>query len=210
MLIYRDTLIEALPLRERPGAIGLVLSLEGARYYVFVSRQSRDQVAKSATSAKIAMNEGILTHFDKNRPKQTGQQFRDKFDEVAPLARSLAAQRGVEVEGRHAEELMIEQFDACRDNFVALRGRPPAKAEVFLSHCPCQTKDRAPSPARRLGAEYYPQTCKAKLLQFCTTGSRASMSWKVYYQHDMGAQRLDINESVGNLVMCRQPAYIIT
>ncbi len=202
MLIYRETLTEALALRERPGAVGLVLSLEGARYYVFISRQSRDQVANSAVGHRLKVNAQLL-----NRTL-TPSEYQAKFASLLPIARYLAVQREVDAEGRHAEELMIERFNECIQNFVALRGRPPAKAEVFLSHCPCQSKDPGASPARMLAGTFYPSTCKAKLTKFCTTGARSAIAWRVYYQFDIGVSKLDINERLNNLVMCKQPAFI--
>ncbi|MGY2274104.1 MULTISPECIES: hypothetical protein [Pseudomonas] len=202
MLVYRNTLSEALPLRERAGAIGLVLSLEGARYYVFVSRQSRDQVANSAVGNKLRVSAQLL------KVPPSPQIHQAKYAQLLPIARDLATQRGVEAESRHAEELLIEHFDECVQNFVALRGRPPAKAEVFLSHCPCQSKDPGASPARTLAGTYYEATCKAKLIKFCTSATRAAISWKVYYQFDIGTSKLDINENLGNLTMCKQPAFI--
>jgi hypothetical protein len=204
MLVYRDTLKEALPLRERPGAIGLVLSLEGARYYVFISRQSREQVANSAVGNKLKLHAQLL-----NRTL-TASEHQDSYRSMLPVAQALVAQRGVDVESRHAEELLIEHFDECVQNFVSLRGRPPAKAEVFLSHCPCQSKDPGASPARMLAGTFYEATCKAKLMKFCTTGNRAAMSWKVYYQFDIGSSKLDINEHLNNLTLCKQPAFINT
>lgn len=204
MLVYRDTLTEALPLRERPGAIGLVLSLEGARYYVFISRQSREQVANSAVGSKLKLHAQLL------KRTLTADQHQEKYRSMLPVAQDLVAQRQVDVESRHAEELLIEHFDECVQNFVSLRGRPPAKAEVFLSHCPCQSKDPGASPARMLAGSFYEATCKAKLMKFCTTGTRAAISWKVYYQFDIGSSKLDINESLNNLTMCKQPAFINT
>ena len=202
MLVYRDTLTQALPLRERPGAVGLVLSLEGARYYVFVSRQSREQVANSAVGNKLKLHAQLLGG------ALTPAQHQEKYRSMLPLAVALATQREVAAESRHAEELLIERFDECVGNFVALRGRPPAKAEVFLSHCPCQAKDPGASPARMLAGAFYDATCKAKLIKFCTTGARAAIAWKIYYQFDIGASKLEINENLGNLRMCKQPAYI--
>lgn len=204
MLVYRNTLREALPLRERPGAIGLVLSLEGARYYVFVSRQSREQVANSAVGNKLKLHAQML------KRTLTKDQHQKLYQATLPVALNLVTQRGVQAESRHAEESMIEHFDECVQNFVALRGRPPAKAEVFLSHCPCQSKDPGASPARMLAGTHYEATCKAKLIKFCTTGSRSAISWKVYYQFDIGTSKLDINENLGNLTMCKQPAFINT
>jgi hypothetical protein len=206
MLVYRDTLREALPLRERPGAIGLVLSFEGARYYVFVSRQSRQQVANSAVGNKLKMH-NELQMFAR---KLTTNQHQELYRAMLPLALGQATQRQVLAESRHAEELMIEHFDDCVRNFVSLRGRPPGKAEVFLSHCPCQSKDPGASPARMLADTQYEATCKAKLIKFCTTGARSAIAWKVYYQFDIGTSKLDINENRGNLIMCKQPAFIIT
>lgn len=202
MLVYRDTLTEALYLRKRPGAIGLVLSLEGARYYVFVSRQSRDQVASSSVDSKIKLHAQLLGR------TPTTDQYEEKYRAMLPAALDLVARRQVEFENRHAEELLIEHFDECVQNFITLRGRPPLKAEVFLSHCPCQSKDSGASPARMLAGTFYEATCKAKLLKFCTTGRRAMMLWKVYYQFDIGTSKLDINVRVNNLVMCKQPAFI--
>ncbi|MGY2293124.1 hypothetical protein ACW9H6_25945 [Pseudomonas sp. SDO528_S397] len=193
-----------MPLRERPGAIGLVLSFEGARYYVFVSRQSRDQVANSAVGNKLKLHAQLLGR------TLTKDQHQERYHAMLPVALSLATQRQVEAESRHAEESMIEHFDECVQNFVALRGRPPAKAEVFLSHCPCQSKDPGASPARMLAGTHYEATCKAKLIKFCTTGARSAISWKVYYQFDIGTSKLDINENLGNLTMCKQPAFIVT
>ncbi|MDY7531571.1 hypothetical protein RGV33_07755 [Pseudomonas sp. Bout1] len=204
MLVYRDTLTEALPLRERPGAIGLVLSLEGARYYVFISRQSREQVANSAVGSKLKLHAQLL------KRTLTADQHQEKYRSMLPVAQDLVAQRQVDVESRHAEELLIEHFDECVQNFVSLRGRPPAKAEVFLSHCPCQSKDPGASPARMLAGSFYEATCKAKLMKFCTTGTRAAISWKVYYQFDIGSSKLEINENLNNLTMCKQPAFINT
>ncbi|MDR9753250.1 hypothetical protein RG836_17510 [Pseudomonas sp. SZMC_28357] len=204
MLVYRNTLREALPLRERPGAIGLVLSLEGARYYVFVSRQSREQVANSAVGNKLKLHAQML------KRTLTKDEHQKLYQATLPVALDLVTQRGVQAESRHAEESMIEHFDECVQNFVALRGRPPAKAEVFLSHCPCQSKDPGASPARMLAGTHYEATCKAKLIKFCTTGSRSAISWKVYYQFDIGTSKLDINENLGNLTMCKQPAFINT
>ena len=59
-----------------------------------------------------------------------------------------------------------------------------------------------------LAGTYYEATCKAKLIKFCTTGTRAAISWKVYYQFDIGTSKLDINENLGNLILCKQPAFI--
>jgi hypothetical protein len=56
LLIYADTLIQAVSLRRRLDAFGLIVNLDSVRYYVFHSRQSPEQVANTVTSQKIAVH----------------------------------------------------------------------------------------------------------------------------------------------------------
>lgn len=201
MLILANTLTEAVALRKRPGAISLIVSLDGARYYVFHSRQSPEQVANTLVSRKVAMHLQLV-----RTPLAPKQWQNDEWKRIAPTARKVAAQRGMD-DGRHAEEAMIEKWSECLADYRRLRGRSPSMAEVYLTHCPCQESDAAPSPARVLDGTLYPKSCRLKLRAFCLTGTRASVRWRVYYEHPFHGRSLD--ETYGSLRIAPLPAYIV-
>lgn len=202
MLVY-NTLTEALPSRAKSGSIGLVLSLEGARYYVFNSRQSRDQVASSNLQKKIALHHELL-HGNQPYVHSIGQQ---KYQLLIPFAMGIAAQTYINPDGRHAEELMIESWDEILHDFNTIRGRNPIKAEVFLSFCPCQVTNSNPSPERILGYSLYPVSCHQKLNRFCSTGNRIQMKWSIYYDHPFkNAPGLNVNSF--NLRIMKLPPHI--
>lgn len=200
MLIHADTLAEAVVLRRRSGAVGLIANLDGARYYVFHSRQSPEQVANTMTSQKVALHLELL-----RAPQPSNQWLQAEWRRIVPTARQVAAQCGMD-DGRHAEEVMIETWSECLADFQRLRGRPPSVAEVYLTHCPCQESNEAPSPARVLDGTLYPASCRLKLRSFCLTGTRASVRWRVYYEHPFHGQWLD--ETYGPLVIQPLPAHI--
>jgi len=204
MLVFRNTLTEAQPLRQRAGAVGLILSLEGARYYVVLSRQTRDQVASSNLGNKLDLHRELRQRFNQPAIAATRQQ---EYTRLIPAARNFAAQTAMDPEGRHAEESMIEKWAETLQNFRALRGRAPKKAEVFLTHCPCQVANASPSPQRMLAGANYPVSCHQKLVRFCTTGNRATISWKIFYDHPFGGVA-GLNVNQGNLTIGRIPAYI--
>lgn len=207
-----NTLSEALPRRVRPGAVGLVLSLEGARYSVFLSTQSRDQVASSSVGGqggqggKIDLHRELLSRFHGPQPVLGAMQRQAEYLRILPFARAAAASTGMMVEARHAEESMIEDWDRSYQDFVALRGRAPRRAEVFLSHCPCQVTNAAPSTGKYLNGAAYSASCHEKLKTFCTTGNRVGMKWTVYFDHPF--QGLSLNVTHANLRICLRPDYI--
>jgi hypothetical protein len=110
-------------------------------------------------------------------------------------------------DGRHAEEAMIERWSECLADFRRLRGRPPKLAEVYLTHCPCQESNEAPSPARVLAGTMYEATCRRKLRAFYLTGTRANLRWRVYYEHPFQGKALD--ETHGSFVIAPLPAHIV-
>lgn len=202
-MLIRNTLIEALPLRAKSGSVGLVLSLEGARYYVFHSRQSRDQIVSSNLQKKIALHHELV---NSNTPYNNAQ-GQKKYQELFPFAMDIAAQTYMEPEGRHAEESMIENWNKIVQDFYLVRGRLPRKADVFLNFCPCQVFNKNPSPARMLDHTYYPISCHEKLKKFCLTGNRLDMKWSIYYEQQFqNAPILNINFC--NLKVMRLPQEI--
>lgn len=203
-MLVRNTLTEALPLRARLGTVGLVLSLEGARYYVFHSRQSRDQIASGNLQQKIALHHELL-HGNQPYNHAQGQQ---QYMTLLPFARAMAAQTYMEPEGRHAEESMIENWNNISHDFNTVRGRPPRRADVFLNFCPCQVINNNPSPARVLDHTHYPISCHRKLQQFCSTGNRLQMKWTIYYEQQF-QNAIGLNTHVGNLRIMRLPPYIV-
>lgn len=217
MLIHANTLTEAVALRKRPGAISLIVSLDGARYYVFHSRQSPEQVANTLVTRKIAMHlqlvrERLAQNQDLDELAVAHSACDDsawqddEWNRIVPTARKIAAQRGMD-DGRHAEEAMIEKWSECLADYRRLRGRSPSVAEVYLTHCPCQESDAAPSPARVLDGTLYPKSCRLELRAFCLTGTRASVRWRVYYEHPFHGRSLD--ETYGSLRISPLPAYIV-
>lgn len=200
MLTHASTLTEAVALRNRPGAVSLILNLEGTRYYVFHSRQTPEQVANAATFQKINLHRELL-----GQPALDDAQRQAAWARIVPTARAVAAQSAMD-EGRHAEEAMIEGYGACLDDFWRLRGRKPTDAEVYLTHCPCQMSNLAPSPARVLGGMTYVASCHLKLRAFCTTGTRTGTRWRVYYEHPFQGGRLD--ETHGSLVIAPLPPHV--
>ncbi|MET0341957.1 MAG: hypothetical protein ABW252_13210 [Polyangiales bacterium] len=200
MLTHAPTLTRAVALRNRPGAVSLILNLEGARYYVFHSRQTPEQVANAMTFQKINLHQEL-----RGQPPLANAQRQAEWARIVPTAHAVAAQSSMD-DGRHAEESMIESWSACLDDFVRLRGRRPTSAEVYLTHCPCQMSNQAPSPARVLDGMTYAASCHLKLRAFCTTGTRASTRWCVYYEHPFQGARLD--ETHGSLVIAPLPAHI--
>jgi len=202
----RNTLSEALPLRTRAGAIGLVLSLEGAKYYVFISRQSRDQVASSNAGNKVRLHDELKRRFVPTAPALTQEMHQEKYQSILPVARAVAATTAMAPDGRHAEESMIEEWHLARTDFLRVRGHMPRKAEVFLTHCPCQLGNNAPSPVRQLSGIIFPESCHRKLMQFVSTGDRAPMKWTVYY--DAPFQGLSLHLNTGNLRIMLKPAYL--
>jgi len=201
-MLVRDTLTEAIALRPRAGAVGLVLSLEGAAYYVFHSYQTRDQLASSNLRGKIELHDELLGR------NETAQQKQNRYTNLIDHARNMAATTAVGPEGRHAEEVMIENWGGCTADFMNRRGRFPSKAEVFLTYCPCQPANAQPSPVRTIHNIIYPLSCAAKLQTFCTTGDRIGMNWKVYFDHPFGGVP-GLNYNVGNLTIGPLPDYIV-
>ena len=202
-MLARDTLQEARHLRERPGAIGLVLGLDDLRFYVFHSRQTQDQVANSNTTLKTRLNRELAGRFAGFRgqpfmqtlaPVDTPALWQDNFRALLPFSRAAAQATQMDPEGRHAEEEMIENWQVCVADFFARHQRAPQGATVYLSHCPCQPDNTSPSPVRRLGGKMYSATCAMKLKQFCTTGDRAQMPWTVYYQNPFGDLNIDLTQ----------------
>ncbi len=72
MLEVANTLSEALPKRTRAGAIGLVLGLDGSKYYVFRSHQSREGVTNSMVRTKIGLHEELLRMTSSRRRQEPG------------------------------------------------------------------------------------------------------------------------------------------
>jgi hypothetical protein len=202
-MLVRNTLTEARPLRDRPGAVGLVLSLEGARYYIFHSRQTRDQVASSMTRTKIDLHQELAARF--NQPVIPNNQRQAEYLRLAPAVRAAAATTAMDPAGRHAEEMMIENWDACVHDFQRHRGRAPLTAEVFLSYCPCQPTNNAPSPRRTFNGIVYPVSCSEKLKVFCR--HRLGMKWTVYYDHPF-QNIAALNITIHNLRIMTRPAHI--
>ncbi|MEZ2578468.1 hypothetical protein [Buttiauxella ferragutiae] len=202
-MLVRNTLTEALPLRARLGTVGLVLSLEGARYYVFHSHQSRDQIAGVNLQQKIALHHELLRG---NQPYNHAQD-QQKFMALLPFARAMVAQTHMEPEGRHAEESMIENWNNILHDFKTVRGHPPRWADVFLNFCPCQVINNNPSPTRVLDHTHYPISCHRKLQQFCSTGNRLQMKWTIYYEQQF-QNAMGLNIHVGNLRIMKLPPYI--
>jgi hypothetical protein len=212
LVTIKDTLTEAMPSRDRPGAVGLILSLEGARYSVFVSEQTRDQVASSSVGGragvggKIDLHRELLGRFGNPQPALAPMARQAEYLRILPAARAVAATTGMDPEGRHAEESMIELWDQSVNDFLALRGWPPAKAEAFLTHCPCQVTNAVPSTAKHLNGFAYPASCYEKLKTFCASGNRVGMNWNVYFDHPFGGLALDVVH--GNLRIRPRPVYI--
>lgn len=207
-MLVRNTLTEALPLRTRAGAVGLVLSLEGARYYVFHSRQTRDQVASSVLQRRLELHHDLLHRGHEDPPPYDSAQGQLRYRELIGFARNMAARTAMDPEGRHAEEAMIEHWDEVLRDFANHRHRLPRCADVFLTYCPCQVTNRDPSPARQLGRIHYPLSCHEKLRRFCTTENRSHMHWTVYYEHlFQTVPGLDIH--YGNLRIQRLPPHIV-
>jgi hypothetical protein len=135
------------------------------------------------------------------------QQRQAEYRRILPFARAAAAATPMMVESRHAEESMIENWDRSYQDFVARRGRAPRKADVFLSHCPCQVANTSPSTGKHLAGNPYPASCYEKLKTFCTTGDRVGMKWTVYFDSPFLGQTLDVTH--GNLRICPRPDYIL-
>jgi hypothetical protein len=164
------------------------------------SRQSPEQVANALASRKIALHLQLV-----RTPLAPNQWLQDEWERIVPTAREVAAQRGMD--GRHADEVMIEKWSECLADYRRLRGRPPSVAEAYVTHCPCQESSDAPSSARLLDGTMYPESCRLEPRAFCLTGTRASMRWRVYHEQPFQSQSLD--ETYGSLVIAPLPAHIV-
>lgn len=206
MLVY-GTLTEAMKHRRRSGATGLVLSLDGALYFVFHSYQSREQLASSSARAHINITNELHTKFHDPNFKPSSDADQAKWaDKVFPFANKLAEQLGLPEEGRHAEEMMIENWSLCCDRYREVRKGPPKMAEVFLEFCPCQITNANASTAKMLAGHNYPRSCKEKLLFFTQEGDRASMKWRIYWDQMFHGQSFDLQND--KLKIIKTPDYV--
>src|SRR5579863_1541401 len=210
-VVPAKTLTEAveITLRAREGnQIWLILALDGNRYYRFHSqvnlgqnmfRQASNMVdvnaqirAAFATAQQVgnltpsvvkAMQApGNLTPLERN---QRGHALGDNH--LLPDARELRA--FVDEDG-HAEEFLIANWRQVHADYISATGKSLKKAEIILSHTPCQAGDRTPSRARMFDEASYGASCRSKLYQFFKTNS--SVKWKVYWVDKFGvAESLD-------------------
>lgn len=207
MLVY-NTLSEAMPHRRRPGATGLILSLDGAVYFVFHSYQSRDQLASSSARAHINItNEINKRNLGGNYKAPSIEADQQKWrDKVLPVAKMQAEAAGIQNDGRHAEEVMIESWDKCCVEYRRRRNGFPSIADVFLEFSPCKIDNHEPSPARPLAGRSYPVSCQDKLREFCNTGDRCGVKWRIYW--DQAFQGLASNIVHGNMIIQQRPSYM--
>ena len=191
----------------RPGAVWLILSLEGRRYYIFHSRQSREQVIitnaglKRSLHRELAERFGNSERYDVDRVVQQAQ-----LNRALPFARAIAGDE-IELECRHAEEVMIESWSRCLSDFRSASGRLPNTAEIFLSHCPCQVANDSPSFGRKINGVSFPNSCYEKLKLFCIKMTPEIAKWNVYYEYSFHGRILDV--CMGKLRISKRPLHIL-
>lgn len=205
-----NTLTQARAYTSRAGAVWCVLSLEGARYYVFHSHETRDQVANKNVGNKRALHMELALKFPRLQAtypfNATTGQKQAIYHQLLPTAQDMAGHAGIDPDGRHAEEHIIESWPQIRADFVGARSRLPTKAEVFLSYCPCQQANAHPSPRRIFNGTIYPVSCFDKLVHFCNRDDPALMTWVIYYNSPF--QSLSVTGTRGNLRIMQRPPYI--
>ena len=205
-MIIRNTLTEAMTVARARGnlTVWLVLSLEGAVYFVFFSRQDLVGLANRNAFLRVGLNAQIRGELP---PVDQARQL--VWQRIQPVALSAATHSVVDPAGRHAEESMIEHWPQCLVEFLARRNRPPRRADIFISHSPCFQGAASPSPARILGGVQYPVSCEQKLRIFTHTGDRVGIRWSVYYELAFGGRGpLQANFHYGHLRVQRRPNYI--
>lgn len=206
-MLVRDTLTEAMALARSRGnrTVWLVLSLEGAVYFVFFSRQDVVGLANTNAYMRVALNAQIRGEV----PPANGAAYQQVWNGIRPTALQAATHSVVDPTDRHAEESMIEQWDPCVAAFVAGRGRTPRKAEIFLSHSPCFPTAAQPSPPRMLAGAHYPASCEEKLKTFAGSGTRSLMRWSVYYERAFGGRTVpQANFQHQNLRVLSIPGHV--
>jgi hypothetical protein len=191
-VVPAKTLTEAIEitLRAREGnQIWLILSLDGNRYYRFHSQANLGQMMFRQASNMVAVNAQIRAMFDSTQPvgnltpsvvkatetagnltalerNQRAHSLGDTY--LQPDARN---QRGLVDEDGHAEEFLIANWKQVHADYISATGKSPKKAEIILSHTPCQAGDRSPSKARIFDEASYSSSCRSKLYQFFKANS---------------------------------------
>lgn len=217
-VVAAKTLTEAIEitLRMREGnQIWLILSLDGNRYYRFHSQANLGQTMFRQASNMVEVNAQIRAAFNSTQPAgnltpsvvkatqaagnltagERNQRAHSLGDtHLQPDARNL---RDLVDEDGHAEEFLIANWKPVHADYMSATGKSPKKAEVVVSHTPCQAGDRNPSKPRMFDGVTYSASCSSKLYQFFKANS--SVKWKLYWVEKFGvAENLDEGEITEN------------
>jgi len=206
-MIIRESLSGAAHYTPRRGAVWLILSLDGQRYYVFHSQQGRQQLLMNHSANKMSMHTELQQKFYNNVTVLTSDGMTAELKKMSAIgAQTLEAWDMPDFEPWHAEEKLIENWKNCFHHFIRSTGQPPVVAEVFLSHCPCQTQNEIHSTAKTISGIYYPASCYEKLKIFCNTQTPDIKKWAIFYENQFHAQTLDIIS--GKLKITHRPPHI--